>query len=135
MIIIWQGLRNNQAIVFPLLLYNLSLIVFDSNEVRNWALHCCVQWVQSPYGTASKHWLLYSSQNVFWHFSVFYRYVISVKKKKKKNQVIWQKQIFTHKSLELTEQCKGQLISKCPFGVIVLTKIPTKKFDNFCPRI
>ena len=30
---------------------------------------------------------------------------------------------------------KGQLISKCPFVVIVLTKIPTKKFDNFCPRI
>ena len=30
---------------------------------------------------------------------------------------------------------KGQLISKCPFGVIVSTKIPTKKFDNFCPKI
>ena len=30
---------------------------------------------------------------------------------------------------------KGQLISKCPFGVIVSTKIPRKKFDNFCPRI
>ena len=29
---------------------------------------------------------------------------------------------------------KGQLISKCPFGVIVSTKIPTEKFDNFCPR-
>ena len=32
-------------------------------------------------------------------------------------------------------QFKGQLISKCPFGTIVSTKIPTKKFDNFCPRI
>ena len=30
---------------------------------------------------------------------------------------------------------KGQLISKCPFGVIVWTKIPTKRFDKFCPRI
>ena len=30
---------------------------------------------------------------------------------------------------------KGQLISKCPFGVIVSTKIPTKKFENFGPRI
>ena len=29
----------------------------------------------------------------------------------------------------------GQLISKFPFGVIVWTKIPTKKFDKFCPRI
>ena len=29
----------------------------------------------------------------------------------------------------------GQLISKCPLGVIVSTKIPTKKFDNFCPGI
>ena len=28
---------------------------------------------------------------------------------------------------------KGQLISKCPSGVIVWTKIPTKKFENFCP--
>ena len=26
------------------------------------------------------------------------------------------------------EETKGQLISKCPFGVIVWTKIPTKKF-------
>ena len=30
---------------------------------------------------------------------------------------------------------KGQLISKYPFDVIVSTKIPTKKFDNFCPKI
>jgi hypothetical protein len=28
---------------------------------------------------------------------------------------------------------KGQLISKCPFGVIVWTKRPMKKFDKFCP--
>ena len=28
---------------------------------------------------------------------------------------------------------KGQLISKCPFGVNVWTKLATKKFDNFCP--
>ena len=28
---------------------------------------------------------------------------------------------------------KGQLISKCPFGVIVWTKITTKKFDKFLP--
>ena len=30
---------------------------------------------------------------------------------------------------------KGQLILKCPFGVVVSTKIPTKKIDSFCPRI
>ena len=30
---------------------------------------------------------------------------------------------------------KGQLIPKCPFGVIVWTKISMKKFDKFCPRI
>ena len=29
---------------------------------------------------------------------------------------------------------KGQLISKCLYEVIVLTKIPTKKFDNFRPE-
>ena len=28
---------------------------------------------------------------------------------------------------------KGQLISKCPFGVIVWTKIATKKFPRFLP--
>ena len=28
---------------------------------------------------------------------------------------------------------KGQLISKCPFGFIIWTKIPTKKFDKFFP--
>ena len=31
------------------------------------------------------------------------------------------------------EFTKGQLISKCPFGVIVWTKIPTKKFPRFLP--
>ena len=28
---------------------------------------------------------------------------------------------------------KGQIISKCLLGVIVWTKLATKKFDNFCP--
>ena len=37
--------------------------------------------------------------------------------------------------IRLNAFTKGQLISKCPFGVIVWTKIPTKKFDKFCPRI
>ena len=35
----------------------------------------------------------------------------------------------------LPDHPKGQLILKCPFGVIVWTKIPTKKFDKFYPRI
>ena len=30
---------------------------------------------------------------------------------------------------------KGQLISKCPFGIIVWTKIPTKLFLDFCPEM
>ena len=29
---------------------------------------------------------------------------------------------------------KGQLISKCPFGIIVWTNIPTKLFLDFCPE-
>ena len=33
------------------------------------------------------------------------------------------------------ETVKGQLISNCPFGVIVWTKIPVKNLSNFCPRI
>ena len=28
---------------------------------------------------------------------------------------------------------KGQLISKCPFSVIIWTKIPTKNFPRFLP--
>ena len=32
-----------------------------------------------------------------------------------------------------TFQYKGQLISKCPFVVIVWTKIPMKKFNKFLP--
>ena len=35
----------------------------------------------------------------------------------------------------LLEISKGQLISKCPFGFIVWTKLPTKLFLNFCPEI
>ena len=35
---------------------------------------------------------------------------------------------FTHKPLELIVQCKGQLISICPFDVIDLTKIPMEFF-------
>ena len=35
----------------------------------------------------------------------------------------------------ILKTAKGQLISKCPFGVIVWTKIPTKNLTNFCPRI
>ena len=33
-----------------------------------------------------------------------------------------------------TQPTKGQLISKCPFGIIVWTKIPTKLFLDFCPE-
>ena len=33
------------------------------------------------------------------------------------------------------QKTNEEIISKCPFGVIVWTKIPTKIFENFCPRI
>ena len=36
---------------------------------------------------------------------------------------------------EKTIFVKGQVISKCPFGFIVWTKLPTKLFLNFCPEI
>ena len=29
----------------------------------------------------------------------------------------------------------GQVISKCPFGVFVLTKNPTLLFNDFCPSL
>ena len=40
---------------------------------------------------------------------------------------------FSAPYLRRSQSTKGQIISKCPFGVIVWTKIPPKKFDNFCP--
>ena len=33
------------------------------------------------------------------------------------------------------ELSKGQLISKCPYEMIVSSKIPTKLFLDFCPEI
>ena len=33
--------------------------------------------------------------------------------------------------LKLDDIIKGQLISKCPFGVLIRTKIPTKQFPGF----
>ena len=30
---------------------------------------------------------------------------------------------------------KGQLISKCPYEKLVSSKIPTKKFRDFCPSL
>ena len=38
---------------------------------------------------------------------------------------------FSH--TKFRKQIKGQLISNCPFGVIVWTKIPTKNFPGFLP--
>ena len=42
---------------------------------------------------------------------------------------------YTADRLNINLAVKGQLISKCPFGFIVSTKIPTEKFDKFCPRM
>ena len=38
-------------------------------------------------------------------------------------------------AMELNTEIKGQLITKCPVGFIVWTKLPTKLFLNFCPEI
>jgi hypothetical protein len=42
----------------------------------------------------------------------------------------WSQILFEFAKKQLT---KDQLISKCPFGVIVWTKIPTKFFPGFLP--
>ena len=41
-------------------------------------------------------------------------------------------EVFTH-FLKMSTS-KGQLISKCLYEVVIWTKIPTKRFDNFCPE-
>jgi hypothetical protein len=35
--------------------------------------------------------------------------------------------------LEKNKQCKGQIISECPYEIIVCPKIATKKFPRFLP--
>ena len=39
------------------------------------------------------------------------------------------------KSVEIEEYAKGQLISKCPFGVFKSAKKTTKFFKDFCPSL
>ena len=58
-------------------------------------------------------------------------------KKYERRDVLRRHVRLVHEAVQVKEALltKGQFISKCPFGVIVSTKIPTKKFDNFCPRI
>ena len=57
-----------------------------------------------------------------------------------KNENATSKMISTHCGISGLTICrqtfdaKGQLISKCPLGVIVWTKIPTKKLPRFLPK-
>ena len=45
-------------------------------------------------------------------------------------------QVGTTEKLQMMQiPVKGQLISKYPFGVIVLTKIPTDFLKDFCPSL
>ena len=55
------------------------------------------------------------------------------KKSKKPGSIA--KEIEGGSSFKSAKLAKGQLISKCPFGVIIWTKIPKKNLTNFCPRI
>ena len=48
--------------------------------------------------------------------------------------MLWIILCFTALATAKCDGVKGQLISKCPFGVIVWTKIPTKKFPRFLPQ-
>ena len=52
-----------------------------------------------------------------------------------KNFLSKHNRIFVKLEYVVSKIDKGQLISKCPFGVIVWTKIATKNLTNFCPRI
>ena len=56
----------------------------------------------------------------------------------KQNEILWStgppEHILTGEDWPFKNgHSRGQLISKCPFGVIVWTKIPTKKFPRFLP--
>ena len=41
--------------------------------------------------------------------------------------------VITKNQIWITGTSKGQLISKCPYEKLVLSKIPTKKFPRFLP--
>ena len=43
--------------------------------------------------------------------------------------------LFLIMSVSIFVAFKGQLISKCPFGVKTSSKIPMKLFLDFCPEI
>ena len=72
-------------------------------------------------------WKLYSSCWIWSLARMSYRrqwFVWSAR-----NAVDWGKTTYTR------GVAKGLLISKCPFGFIVWTKLPTKLFLDFCPEI
>ena len=70
--------------------------------------------------------LLTNTLGNYWHHQVIYLYYFNLGSTQGyKIDILEKKKIFTY---------KGQLISKCPFGVIVCTKIPKKNLTNFCPR-
>ena len=75
-------------------------------------------------------------KRLFW-FNIFYLGSLSIKEFISYN--LTPLSLYGHIKQRITlvksQTSKGQLISKCSFGVFVWTKIPSKKFDNFCPRI
>ena len=90
------------------------------------------------FAEADRFLQLKKSLSEFGGESTHIRLLASTMKKKLKNKAKRQEKMsFGGKKgkRKFNLKFKGQLISKCPFGVIVSTKIPTKKFDNFCPRI
>ena len=129
----WQSLSSKTIFIpnsgpFCLLeLFNLKIIVFvQKNKLNfvlslknhnwNWNLRLCIKCVLLDFKT----------------YSILIVKPIYKMPKETREMFLF---LWAATKLNFAQPAKGQLILKCPLGVIVWTKIPTKKFDKFCPKI
>ena len=85
----------------------------------------CKNTYKKSYANSKLQWPLCARKTFFWKCQqVTFCFVFNAK--------TWHASL--NKLWFFFEQGKGQLISKCLFGIIVWTKIPTKLFLDFCPE-
>ena len=74
----------------------------------------------------------YNTETILKMFCVMEQHI---EKRRQVLCLVWAQQYQRKSQYVILGLLKGQLISKCPFGIIVWTKIPTKLFLDFCPEI
>ena len=121
------------------------------NQELSWTIHHLLNWFKLVYFKTVDYW---KSKELRFVFLILFFIIVNiviyvVTAKRKKNPCdLWSSADFMNE-----ESCwsfvfsilssllfsrlfiKGQLISKCPFGVIVWTKKPWNIFQDFCPSL